>query len=67
MDRTIAEDSLELLDAKDVGRMLKRSSATVLTLWQTGELGGFRLGHRGVRFRRSDVLAYIDRHRVDPR
>ncbi len=56
----------DLLDSDDVARILKRSKRTVRELWQTGQLGGFRLGHRGVRFSREDVDRYLEARRVLP-
>jgi predicted DNA-binding transcriptional regulator AlpA len=67
MDENRDTEALELLDADDVGQILKRSRSGVLVLWRTGQLSGVRLGYRGVRFTRSDVAEYIRRHRVEAR
>lgn len=53
----VAED---VLDAKEVGKILKVHSRTVIRLAEKGELKAFRVGDLW-RFRRSDIEEYIDK------
>jgi putative molybdopterin biosynthesis protein len=53
-----------LLTAEDVGAILGRHPRTIHVLARSGELASVRIGRRGVRFRRADVEAFIDRHVV---
>jgi excisionase family DNA binding protein len=52
----------EVLDTKDVAKILKVSTRTVLRLAERGELPYFRVGDLW-RFERKDVDAYIQRHK----
>lgn len=52
----------EVLDPKDVARILKVSTRTVLRLAERGELPYFRVGDLW-RFERKDVDDYIQRHK----
>ena len=63
-----------LLNAAEVAEVLGVSSASVLDWWQQGRLPGFRLGgstdRRGrpcgpVRFRESEIAAWIEAQRVE--
>ena len=40
--------------------------ATVLDKWEAGELPGFRLSSRAVRFRESEILAWLEERRRGP-
>jgi len=57
----LAEED-EVLDPKDVARILKVSTRTVLRLAERGELPYFRVGDLW-RFERKDVDDYIQRHK----
>jgi excisionase family DNA binding protein len=56
-----------LLTARQVGEALGLSASTVLDWWEQGKLPGFRLSSRAVRFRESEVLAWLEERRVAPR
>ena len=47
--------------------MLGLSPEAVLRRWRAGELPGFRLSSRVLRFRESEVLAWLERKREGPR
>ena len=51
----------ELLTRKDVCRLFKVSLQSVIRMEKSGELPAVRLGAGSVRYRRSDVLAFITR------
>lgn len=53
-----------LLRARDVADLLDVSPATVLDWWEAGKLPGFRLSSRAVRFRESEVLAWLEERHV---
>ena len=55
--------STQLLDARDVARMLKLSPRTVWELTQRGELPAVRLSKRTVRYLLADVCEWIHGHR----
>jgi excisionase family DNA binding protein len=57
----------ELLSVEDVAGILRTSKDTVHRLWRSGELGGYKLGHRTVRFGREDVDRYLEARRVAAR
>ena len=50
--------SEEILEVKDVAKMLKVSTRTVIRLAERGDLTAFKIGDLW-RFRRSDVDDYI--------
>jgi excisionase family DNA binding protein len=52
--------SERLLRARDVADLLGVSPSTVLDWWEDGRLPGFRLSSRAVRFRESEVLAWLE-------
>jgi PTS system nitrogen regulatory IIA component len=52
--------SEEILDVKEVAKILKVSTRTVIRLAERGELVSFKIGDLW-RFRRSDVDDYIQR------
>lgn len=58
-------DTDPLLTARDVAALLGLSIASVLRRWRAGELPGFRLSSNVLRFRRSDIDAWLDAHRVE--
>jgi excisionase family DNA binding protein len=49
-----------LLRAREVAELLGLSPATVLDWFESGRLPGFKLSSRAVRFRESEVLAWLD-------
>ena len=49
-----------LLTTREVGEMLGLSSETVLRRWRAGELPGFRLGSNVLRFRQSEIEAWLE-------
>jgi len=55
-----------LLTTREVAELLALSTATVLDWFEAGRLPGFKLG-RVVRFRESEVLAWLEAQRVGPR
>jgi excisionase family DNA binding protein len=55
-----------LLDPQAVADILGLSPATVRELARKNELPSVRLGYKTVRFRASDVEAFIERRAVRP-
>jgi excisionase family DNA binding protein len=55
-----------LLTTREVGEMLSLSPATVLRRWRAGELPGFRLSSKALRFRESELLAWLEERREGP-
>ena len=51
-----------LLTARELAELLGLSAATVLDWFEAGRLPGFKLG-RVVRFRESEVEAWLEAHR----
>lgn len=56
-----------LLRAREVAELLGMSTAWVLDKWEAHELPGFRLSSRAVRFRESEVLAWLEERHVASR
>jgi excisionase family DNA binding protein len=56
-----------LLRAREVAELVGLSTSTVLDWWQAGKLPGFRLSSRAVRFRESEVLAWLEARYVSSR
>jgi excisionase family DNA binding protein len=56
-----------LLKAREVAELLGLSPATVLDWFESGRLPGFKLSSRAVRFRESEVLAWLDERHVTSR
>ena len=54
-----------LLTAREVAEMLAVSPETVLRRWRAGELPGFRLASNVLRFRESEVLAWLEGRRMN--
>lgn len=57
--------SERLLTAAELAELLALSTSTVLDWFEASRLPGFKLG-RVVRFRESDVLMWLETHRVGP-
>ena len=55
-----------LLTARDVGVLLGFAPGTIVDWAETGQLPGFKVGGR-LRFRESEVLAFLEQRRVGPR
>jgi excisionase family DNA binding protein len=54
-----------LLTAAELADHLALSTATILDWFEAGRLPGFKLG-RVVRFRETEVLEWVEAHRVGP-
>ena len=52
-----------LLTAREVADLLGLSIASVLRRWRSGELPGFRLSTNCLRFRESEIAAWLEAHR----
>lgn len=52
----------ELLTTKEAARLLRFSPGQVRSLVNRGQLRATKLGHKSLRFRRSDVEAFLTRH-----
>ena len=52
-----------LLTTRQVAEMLGLSNEAVLRRWRAGDLPGFRLSTKVLRFRESEVLAWLEAHR----
>jgi excisionase family DNA binding protein len=59
----IASNTEPLLTARQVADLLGLSIASVLRRWRAGELPGFRLSSNVLRFRQSEIDAYLEAHR----
>ncbi len=58
---------MDLMTIKDVTSAVKVSESTVRRWVRSGLLPAYKVGDRGqLRFQRSDVLAFLNRHRVGP-
>lgn len=55
-----------LLTARELGELLGFAAGTILDQFERGELPGFKLPNGAVRFRASDVDAWLDEHRAGP-
>jgi excisionase family DNA binding protein len=55
----------KLLTARELGDYLGLSPSTILDWWEAGRLPGFKLG-TAVRFRSSEVDAWLESHRAGP-
>jgi len=53
-----------LLDFDSAAAFLSTSPRHVRRLWQERRIAAIKVG-KAVRFRRADLLAYIERHRVE--
>jgi excisionase family DNA binding protein len=56
--------SESLLTTREVAEMLGLSSEAVLRRWRAGELPGFRLSSKVLRFRQSELIAWLERYRA---
>jgi excisionase family DNA binding protein len=54
-----------LLTAAELGELLAMSTATIIDWAAAGKVPSFKLGH-AVRFRESEVLAWLEEHRRGP-
>jgi excisionase family DNA binding protein len=55
-----------LVTASELAGYLGLSTATVLDWWEAGRLPGFKLNGRAVRFRPSEVEAWLEAQRRGP-
>jgi excisionase family DNA binding protein len=55
-----------LLTARDVAERLGVDVGWIYDEWQAGRLPGFRLGSRMLRFRWSEIEAWLESHRSGP-
>jgi excisionase family DNA binding protein len=55
-----------LLTARAVAELLCISSEAVLRLWRAGDLPGFRLSTRVLRFRESEIMEWLETRRAHP-
>jgi excisionase family DNA binding protein len=55
-----------LVTARELADYLGVSASTVLDWWEAGELPGFKLNGRTVRFRRSEVEDWLEQKRGGP-
>jgi excisionase family DNA binding protein len=56
----------KLLTARELGEYLGLSASTILDWWEAGRIPGFKLG-QAVRFRSSEVEAWLEAHRAGPK
>jgi excisionase family DNA binding protein len=52
-----------LLTAREVSELLGLSTPSILRRWRSGELPGFRLSSNVLRFRPSEIEAWLEDHR----
>jgi excisionase family DNA binding protein len=55
-----------LLTARELGDLLGLSPSTILDWHEAGRLPSFKLGGRAVRFRESEILAWLEESRSGP-
>jgi excisionase family DNA binding protein len=55
-----------LLTTREVAEILALSPDAVLRRWRAGELPGFRLSSKALRFRESELLAWLEEKREGP-
>ncbi|MGI8478472.1 MAG: helix-turn-helix transcriptional regulator [Gaiellaceae bacterium] len=55
-----------LLTTRQVADLLALSPETVLRRWRNGELPGFRLASNVLRFRESEIEAWLEGTRPEP-
>jgi excisionase family DNA binding protein len=55
-----------LITSRELADVLGVAPATVLDWFEAGRLPGFKLGGRAVRFRESEVLAWLEECRRGP-
>lgn len=55
-----------LLTTREVADLLGLSPDAVLRRWRAGELPGFRLSSKVLRFRESEILAWLEARRGGP-
>jgi excisionase family DNA binding protein len=55
-----------LLTTRQVADFLGVSPETVLRRWRAGDLPGYRLASNVLRFRESEVVRWLEEHRVGP-
>lgn len=60
-------DADRLLTTADVAALLGLSTEAVLRRWRAGELPGFRLSTKVLRFRESELNAWLESCRQGPR
>jgi excisionase family DNA binding protein len=58
--------SERLLTARELGEFLGLSPSTVLDWHEAGRIPSFKLGGRAVRFRESEILAWLEESRRGP-
>ena len=59
-------DGRRLLTTSEVAAFLGLSPDAVLRRWRAGELPGFRLSTKVLRFRESEILAWLEDRRGGP-
>ena len=59
-------DSEPLLTTREVAELLGLSTSSVLRRYRNGDLPGYRLGSNVLRFRPSEIEAWIDECRSRP-
>jgi len=52
----------EIMTREEVAKFIKVSLSTVSRLMARGEIPAVRYGRRFTRFRKSDILAFLERH-----
>jgi excisionase family DNA binding protein len=55
-----------LLTARELADYLGYAPGTILDKWEAGQLPGFKLPGGAVRFRPSEVEAWLEQHRAGP-
>ena len=58
--------SIDMLTINEVAERLKLSVITIRRLVSRGELKAYRLGGRQLRFKESEIAAYIDAQLIQP-
>jgi excisionase family DNA binding protein len=56
----------QLMTARELADYLGVAYDWVIDKWEAGEIPGFRLGHRTLRFRRSEIDAWMESKRRGP-
>jgi predicted DNA-binding transcriptional regulator AlpA len=66
MTTTQLQQEDPLLTTREVGELLAISPEAVLKRWRAGDLPGFRLSSKVLRFRQSEIVEWLEEHREGP-
>ena len=62
-----SKEPVKLLNRKEAASMLHVSTKTIKEWTLSGKLQQIKFGHRTSRYKESDVLAFLEQHRQQPK